>query len=67
MISNPQAQAIPSTLSVDEFARAMAATDWQAIPPENRARAMAARITALMLLTTSDPLLASRTPTIRPR
>lgn len=60
MIRNPQAQALPSSITAEEFGRAMASIDWQAIPPHNRKRAMAAHLVSILLATTTDPTLASR-------
>lgn len=67
MISNPQAQAIRTNITVEDFGQAMAAIDWSAIPPEKRNRAMAARILTVLLTTATDPTLAARTPIIKPR
>lgn len=55
MISNPQKDAIPSDLSLDEFAHAMARLDLSGVAPENRGKAVMDHLIRVMIGSIHDP------------
>lgn len=57
-IRNRQAEAVPSSLTLDQFGQAMAQLDLAAVPPEKRAGAIMDHLARVMSDTISDPVTA---------
>lgn len=58
MIRNPERESLPTTLSLPEFGRAMAALDLSSVPPENRQRAVLDHLARVMIGSLHDRSLA---------
>jgi len=54
-ISNPQADALPSTIGVQELGQAMRTLDLAGVPPERRHLAILDHLGAIMARTIQDP------------
>lgn len=54
-ILNPEGDAKPSTLTTEEFGRAMSRLDLSSIPPENRPAAIREHLARIMIGSIIDP------------